>query len=140
MRPEHFQLHELVDRATFQSWGEGAWKLLNPDALEAIDGIRKFFAAPVTVNNWRWGGPFQYRGYRGPECPVGAPLSQHRRGNAFDCDVKGVPAAEARRIIMENQDNPCLVKIMRMEDGVNWLHIDCGTPPWGKTRIYLFQP
>jgi hypothetical protein len=138
-RPEHFQLYELVDRATFQKWGDNAWTLLNPNALEALEGIRNFFDSPVMVNNWYGGGPFQYRGYRGPECQIGAPLSQHRRGNAFDCDIKGLSASEAREIILANQDDPRLSKITRLEADVTWLHFDCGEVPKGKNRIYVFK-
>jgi hypothetical protein len=136
---EHFDLYELCDRTTFQKWGEEAWTLFHPDALDALDGIREFFNAPVTVNNWYGGGPFQYRGYRPHDCLVGASNSYHRRGMAFDLDVKGYDADDARRIICENQDNPLLAKIRRMEANVTWVHFDIGNIREGKNRIYLFK-
>lgn len=138
-RPAHFQLCELVDRVTHEKWGDTAWTLLNPIALEALEGIRMFFDVPVTVNNYHLGGRFQYRGYRGPECEIGAVHSRHRTGNAFDCDVRGYTAADARRIILENQDDPRLAKIQRLEADVNWVHFDCGEIPAGKSRIYVFK-
>lgn len=137
---KHFQLHELVDRATFQKYGEEAWKLFHQDALEALDGIREFFNTPVTVNNWWDGvGSFQYRGYRPPDCPVGAAHSYHRRGMAFDLDVKGYEADEVRTIILDNQDNPLLATIQRLEAGVRWVHFDVGEIRKGQGRIYLFE-
>jgi len=135
----HFELYELVDRATFQKWGQDAWSLFHPDLLLALDGIRDFFNAPVTVNNWYGGGPFQYRGYRGPECPIGAPASYHKNGMAADFDVQGYMAEDARRIIIENQDNELLQYITRMEKAVTWVHIDLAELRKDQKRIYLFK-
>lgn len=134
-----FTLPEIVDRATFLHWGEGAWSLFSPDLLFSLDGIREFFNAPVTINNWFGGGPFQYRGFRGPDCPVGVEHSYHKKGMAADFDVKGYTTEDARRIILENQDNPLLAKIQRMEGNVGWCHIDLGNPPKGRNRIYVFS-
>lgn len=121
---KHFKIQELVDKATFEKFGEKAWMFFRPEALEAIDDLRSFFGVPIIVNNWDEGGPFQYRGFRPRSCTVGAEYSQHRLGNAFDCDIKGVTAEEARKKILENQDNLKLMYITRIEDDVNWLHFD----------------
>jgi uncharacterized protein YcbK (DUF882 family) len=86
---KYFTLEELVDRATYQQWGKNAWTLFSPDLLYSLDGLREFFNTPITVNNWHNGGPYQYRGFRGPECAVGAKFSYHKRGMAVDFDVKG---------------------------------------------------
>jgi hypothetical protein len=137
---KYFQLHELIDRNTFQKYGEDCWHYLHADALESLDGIREFFNVPVTVNNWWEGkGSFQYRGYRPPDCTVGAISSYHKRGMAFDLDVKGHEAEEVRQAIFDNQNNPLLAKIQRMEAGVRWVHFDVGEVPKGKSRIYLFE-
>jgi uncharacterized protein YcbK (DUF882 family) len=136
---KHFELYELVDRATFEVRGEGAWDLLQPDLLYSLDGLRDFFNAPITVNNWYGGGPFQYRGYRGVNCQIGAAQSYHKKGMAADLDVEGYDAADVRRIILENQDNEFLQKIQRMEADVTWVHIDLGNPPKGRKRIYVFK-
>jgi len=105
--------------------GNHAWLLFQSNALIALEKLREFFGVPVTVNNWHIGGSFQYRGYRPPNCKVGAKISQHKFGNAFDCDIKGYTAEEARQKILANQDDPLLMKIMRLEGNVKWVHIDC---------------
>ena len=138
-RSKYFRLEELVDRATFQLWGEEAWTLIHPDLVLSIDGVREFFNAPVTINNWIFGGNFQYRGYRGPQCQIGAEHSYHKRGMAVDLDIKGYDAEETRRIIIENKNNPLFSYIQRMEDNVTWVHIDLGQIPLNKSRIYLFK-
>ena len=134
---KYFELYELVDRATFHSWGDDAWSLFNPDLLYSLDGIREFFGVPVYVNNWYNGhGNDQYKGYRPPNCPIGAVNSEHKKGNAADPVIQGYDAESARNLILENQDHPLLCKIMRMEKNVPWLHIDCKKV---KNRIHLFK-
>ena len=108
----------------------------NSKALVALDNLRDFFRASITVNNWHIGGRFQFRGYRPQDCKVGAKLSQHRLGNAFDCDIKGYTAEEARQKILQNQNNPLLEKIMRLEGKVGWLHFDLKPP---NNRIHVFS-
>jgi len=139
MKSTHFSLEELVDRDTFGTLGEKAWELLHPKAIIALDGIREFFGLPVTVNNWVFGGTMQYRGYRPAHCGIGAPQSYHRRGMAFDFDVKGLGAETVRERIVEAKDHPLLHLIQRMEAEVSWVHVDIGKVPEGKSRIYLFK-
>jgi hypothetical protein len=136
----YFKLEELVDRETFETLGEKAWDLFNPFALIALDDLREYFGVPITVNNWAKGGTMQWRGYRSTVCPIGAVHSQHRKGNAFDCTIKGHPAPEARAIIRAYQENELLQHITRLEDKVSWVHFDCALLPRGTKRIYLFQP
>ncbi len=134
---KHFKIYELVDQQTFARFGLQAWMLLNPVALQALDGIRNYFDAPVIVNNYHSGGTFQFRGLRPKSCPVGAEYSQHRLGNAFDCDIAGISAEEARREILSNANDPRLYPINCIEADVNWLHFDCRNIP---DRIRIVTP
>jgi len=139
VRALHFKLEELVDYDTFYTFGDKAWMLLHPDALAFIDGVREFFEAPVTVNDWLWDGLMQYRGYRPPHCMIGAQGSYHKRGKAFDFNVKNLTAEQVRKRILSSQENHLLCKINRMEADVDWVHADLGEVPEGKKRIYLFR-
>lgn len=136
---KHFQLYELVDKLTYETEGDDAWKYFKPEALEMLDNIREFFDYPITINNWKSGGQFSFRGYRPKTYPAKlSPMgSAHRTGGAFDMDIKGYTADEARHKIIQNQDHPLLLNIMRMEDNVSWLHVD--VLQTGKPRIYLFK-
>ena len=135
---KHFLVEELVDKETYQKMGNDALMLFNPAALRALDNLREFFGCPVTVNNWHVGGPFEWRGYRTKEkaAALGSPNSEHAKGNAFDCDIAGYTAEEARQKILANKNNALLVEIMRMEGGVNWLHFDLKPVP---ERIRVFK-
>jgi hypothetical protein len=139
MTCKHFSIEELVDRATFERLGDEAWDLFHPDILQALDGVREFFDKPVTVNNWKWGGLYQFRGYRPPDCPVGTKGSYHRKGEAIDFDVKDMLAGIVRGMILEHQNDMRLITIQRMEADVGWVHIDTGKVPEGRDRIYLFK-
>ena len=136
---KHFALYELVDKTTFHQYGEAAWQFFNPEALQALDDLRDFFNRPITINNWWDGkGSFQWRGFRTPEkaAELGAPHSQHALGNAFDCDIEGYDADEARKIIMANKDAENIKRIMRLEDKVGWVHFDLLKVT---DRIHLFR-
>jgi hypothetical protein len=135
---KYFKFEELVDQKTFFEQRENCWKLFNPEALIALDDLREYFGVPITINDWTHGGTMQWRGYRPANCPVGAPHSQHRVGNAFDCTIKEYTAMEARAIIIANQENEKLIRIMRLEDEVSWVHFDLYLQP-GEKRIYLFH-
>ena len=133
---EFFQLYELVDKNTYVVQGENAWKLFNPLALQALDNLRQYFGRPITVNNWHSGGRFQYRGFRPLDCPIGSKLSQHKLGNAFDCDVEGYTAEEVRWIVLNNKDHELFKLIQRIEDEVSWFHFDLKEV---KDRIKVFK-
>lgn len=139
MISRHFKVEELFDKETVQIYGADAWLFIPDESVMMVDGVRDFFGAPVTVNNWLWGGNFQYRGYRPLTCKIGAKNSYHRKCRAFDFDVKGLTAQDARNAILSNKDDERLSFITRMEADVNWVHIDNGPVPAGKERIYLFK-
>ena len=136
---KYFKAYELVDRKTYEKMGEDALSLFNPTALIMLDDFREFIEAPVTVNNWYFGGRHEWRGWRTKaKCiELGAPGSEHGKGNAFDLNVKDFTANEVRQIVRINQADPLLRLIMRMEDKVGWIHMDRKPV---KNRIYFFKP
>jgi hypothetical protein len=138
---KYFAVRELVDKATYELMEDNALKLFKPQALDALENLREFFGKNITVNDWSWGGQMQWRGYRTPAkaTELGFPHSQHAKGNAFDCSIQGYTAEEARAIIVAHQNDVLLQTIMRLEDGVSWVHFDLATPPPGSQRIYLFK-
>jgi hypothetical protein len=136
---KYFTIEEIVDERTFKEYGHKAWQLFPPDSLEMLDNLREFFDCPVTCNDWLQGGQFQFRGYRPAWCNVGTKGSAHRKGMAFDLDVEGLTAEQARIKILGDKDNPLLKHIKRIEGEVNWLHIDTMPPSQGKERIYVFS-
>lgn len=150
---KHFKSYEIVDIETYDRLGEeGSLALFKPIVLQALDDLWEFFnieyhkiygvnKVSITINDWKWGGKSQWRGLRTPEKAreLGAPKSRHICGDAFDCTIKGFTADEARKLIMQNKDNPLLINITRLEDKVSWLHWDMKPLVNGQKRIYLFK-
>jgi len=134
----YFTAKELVDRETYEQMGETALTLFNPEALIALDDLREFLNAPITVNNWHNGGALQWRGWRTKQkaTELGAPNSQHAKGNAFDCTISRLPASTVRAMILAHQDNELLRRITRIEGGVSWLHFDLKPV---ERRIHVFK-
>jgi hypothetical protein len=137
---KHFQPQELVDTETFNKWDKtenGIWFLFRPEALITLDNMREYFNSPITVNNWAIGGESQCRGFRPFSEPTGAKYSQHRLGNAFDCDIAGHTADEVREEILKNPDHDAFKFINCLEIGISWLHFDTRNI---QKRILLVQP
>lgn len=133
-----FQVRELVCPHTFSKWGERSWQFLDTAFLHNLLIIRRdILQAPMTCNHDGAG----QRGLRCNRCELvkdkdGVYLSSHVLGKAGDFTVQGLTAQEARSRI-RNMGH-LLPYPLRMEGGVNWLHIDT-LPQHGITsKVYEF--
>lgn len=136
---KYFQVSELVCRHTFSQWGERSWQFLDTAYLHNLLVIRRdILQAPMICNH----DGAEQRGLRCNRCELvkektRAYLSSHVLGKAGDFTVKGLTAQEARSRIRNNADR--LPYPLRMEGGVNWLHIDT-LPQFGVTaKVYEFS-
>jgi len=115
-----FVIVEFVSRNIFARYGNLSTRFINPWCVRVAQQIRDRFDKPVTINNWYWGGPFQYSGFREAECEEGALNSPHKRGQAIDLRVKGVDYQEVRK---ELKDNYREYRIGLLEEGNSgWNH------------------
>lgn len=134
-----FDVKELVCDHTYAKWGEKSWQFLATDYLHNLLVIRRdILQVPMMCNH---DGADQ-RGLRCNLCPLvcektGVYLSGHILGKAGDFTVQGMTAQEARSRIRNNAH--LLPYPLRMEGGVNWLHIDT-IPQYGITdKVYEFK-
>ncbi|MEM5810156.1 MAG: D-Ala-D-Ala carboxypeptidase family metallohydrolase [Candidatus Aenigmatarchaeota archaeon] len=128
LKSKYFKIEELVDKATFEKFGENAWWMISEKAIIMLDNFREFIGRPVIVNNWKTGGQYQYSGFRPRNCETGAEYSQHRFGRAFDIKITGMTSQEIYKKILENKEHPLLKNITAIEDislTPTWVHIDC---------------
>jgi len=132
---KYFKIQELVDRKTFEEKGEESFSYFNKEALIALDDLREFFGKSIVVNNWASGGKLQWRGLRLPACKEFSEGSQHSVGNAFDCTIVGLTAAEARELILLHKNDKLLKRITRLEGNVRWLHFDL-KPAVNRIRVF----
>jgi hypothetical protein len=146
---KHFIIKEFVPPDVWDAEGEQSISHIDERLLITADQIWEHFNSiykgkekfSITVNDWCYGGKFKYRGYRPPNCTIGAAHSMHRKIDghkcgAFDCDIKGFTANEARLEIIENRAK--FPHLTRMENLVSWLHGDIKVT--NKPEIVLFQP
>lgn len=143
-KPIHFSAAELVPKTLYQNYKSrgDAWilrVLFDERLLKTIDTIRCNFG-PMTINDWSWGGKNQWRGFRSPQCGVGATLSQHRFGRAVDMIPKHVHPDEIRDDIIEDQMGRAYRHIGGLEMNISWLHIDVrGRDQNGKIMLFNFK-
>lgn len=141
-RPEFFELYEMLPRDFYAAWypvrAENLWSIFDPILLAAADGLRARYG-PMVINTWFWGGPNQYRGYRPPACAIGAPLSMHRFGRALDLVPTRTTAEAIRAEIRRHPSDPVFQRVSRVENNVDWLHIDRANVP-GSLTTRFFNP
>ena len=119
-----FEVYELVDQETYQILGEKSWWMLNDKAVKGLFELRKAIGKPITVNNWYWGGNLENRGYRSIYSTTGGKFSQHRVGNAFDINVKGMTPQEVYHYIVKNYQKFGITTIENIQHTPTWTHID----------------
>lgn len=137
--------YELVSSRVYKREKGNVYHLFTAKLLASVDQVYHFFRhyynndTKIVINDWFTGGQFKYRGYREPECKIGASYSEHKFGNAVDFDVyrkdKRLNPEDVRHMILGHRDQ--FLYITRMETDVNWVHIDCKAT--GMKDIYLFK-
>ena len=137
---KNFTIQELVCREVYNKWGERAWQFLDTNLLEVLLVLRRdILQVPLVCNDWKFGGKNTQRGLRCNTCQLvkskTAPyLSMHIFGKAVDLVSAKMTAEKMRKLIQEKSVKlPCNVRI---EGGVNWLHID--VMDMG-TKVYEFN-
>ena len=130
---KYFRIEELVPVAIAKNYKEKAWMFLDEDALITLDQLREKFGK-IKVNDYLFGGKNQFRGLRPQNCKIGAKLSQHRFGRAFDCIFLDANIDDVRAYITANEDEFPYINAIEM--GVSWLHFDTRNIK----RIMTFNP
>ena len=124
-KPDNFELYELLDKVTYHTtmhYGDTRWQWFDDRALITLEKLREW-AGTTLINDWYWGGENQWGGLRPLNCPVGALMSQHRFGRAFDPKFVFKTADEVREYILSNRDK--FPYITCLEFGIPWTHFDC---------------
>ncbi len=143
IKPQYFELHELVCKHIYDKYGNQAWQFLDPRLIITIDWVRKQLNKPITINDYKWGGNDTQSGVRCNLCSFVKSktdkgivyMSAHCTANAVDFSVEGMTAEEVRNWLVRNQED--LPYSIRLEAGVNWVHLDCND---AGQKVYIFNP
>ena len=133
MKSKYFKIQELVSKQTYEKYGEKSWIFLDERLILTLDALREYFNAPITVNNWLWGGNLQQRGLR-TNCDEivknktlknSLYVSQHCLGKAVDFNVKNHKVKDVYKVILENPKAfPYIKRIENINKTPTWVHID----------------
>ena len=124
---ENFKIQELVCKHCYNKFGDKSWQFLSTELLSTLYILRtKVLKQPMIVNH----ANLTQRGLRCNMCSLVRTkkyiyLSAHVLGKAVDFTVPGKTADQVRQIIKDNIDK--FEYPIRLEEGVNWVHIDCYT-------------
>ena len=146
--PKYFKLYELIP-AEFHQKAKSLkdriklWWCLDGRILRTADVLRERYGKLI-CNDWYWRTSFnspeihgnEYRGWRPPNCPVGAVMSSHKWGRALDLIPLECTVEEIRNDIINNPTSFKYIKAIEME--VPWLHIDCRS--WYENKILKIYP
>lgn len=137
---KYFHIKDLVCNHVFSKFGELAWDFLQTEYLHTILVLRtEILNKPMICNNYL---SAQYqRGLRCNMCNIvsskkTAYMTAHIQGNAGDFTVYGYTAEQTRNIIVAQKDK--LPYNIRLEGGVNWLHVD--TRNYTTNKVVIFKP
>ena len=147
---QYFETYEIASSYVCNTKQPSEIYALFDDKLQdlivwAREGIGRAFYA----NNWmvheklKQSNPglvkFSQRGYRtndDPDCKRQkfVTKSAHFEGKALDFDVQGMTAQQVRHWLKEHANEA--PHPFRVEEGVNWVHMDCR----GNVKGYFFNP
>lgn len=140
MKAKHFKLYELLPESEYKDEDHG-WEKIDSRQIEVLDWIRGLLGIPLTANTWYNGGNRHWSGGRTPNSPYYTKGSYHsirpdRPVMATDLVSDKMTADEMRAKIIANASS-CPHHI-RIERGVNWLHVDVAGNP--QSKVTLFNP
>lgn len=127
--PDNLELYEILPKEFYEEnidyYGKSLWMMFDYRLLLTYHYMRREFGTAI-LNTWYWGGQHQYRGWRPFDSDVGAKLSQHKWGRAFDIIFKYHTADEVRKRILASPHSAPFKFITGIEMEVSWVHLDVG--------------
>jgi len=139
---EHYGLEELYPQRFFgrNKSKINLWKLWDERILKTFDMLKMTYSPddPVLINDWLWGGNFQYSGFRPFTCPEGAEFSMHKWFKAGDLKFSNY---DVQKIIKDIKKDPFAepfqyITCIEVGKEITWLHVDSRN--WDKEKDGLF--
>jgi len=145
MISKNYDVRELVPPEIYNRFGPDSVRYVSQDVVDFLEWISDYLKVHVIVNNWHFfqanpkptgkeewfldGHIYKNSGFRMPDCPEGANLSQHKFKDAIDCKASGFETGTIRGIVIENFES------LKERFGVSTIEID--TPTWDHVSFCL---
>lgn len=138
----NFPIFELVNKATYDRYGSQAFTFLDQNILAVIQAIRDMKGKGIKVNDWKYGGKLQYRGYDDGGFRGVNSKSQHRFGRALDWNIPGENSLTTIKWVEKNSKailekaglDPKKYTLWIEKNTNGWIHIDLRSDP---TKVNL---
>ena len=114
------EVHKLL-KAKGAFWRE--WLLFDSRLLQVADELRATFGK-CTVNDWFWGGQFNWSGFRTSEYEGSKLFSQHSHGRALDMKFGRNKLEKIQSKIIDDRLTWKEIKGLEKGEKVTWLHVD----------------
>jgi len=145
-KTKHFKIEELISQPLYELFKISGklyqlWGCFDDRILKTADALREHYGKAY-INNWLWGGNNHDKGFRTFDCEIGAVWSQHKFGRALDLWFENYTSEKIREeisaAIPESLEKSGLHFIRRIEEDVDWLHVDLMNT--GQKEIVFFEP
>ena len=136
MESKHFSIKEFVPEYIYLKYGDFSRRFLDPNLVKLCNFLRERFGKAY-INNWAWGGDYDFRGFRTPKSKYFSETSQHTAGRAADMIFYDYTSEEIRRWLEDNWEKEGLGFPITVEEGVDWLHVDVR---WSNKLFNSFYP
>lgn len=120
----------------FERFGEDAWRFVDPRLVECFNAVREYLGKSMTLNDYYRGGDRRWSGIRTSASKYYSQFSAHSFGMAGDA-VGDFNYDHLRDDIRNG--TLVLPYPVRLELGVNWLHLDVAHTGTGN-RVIAFKP
>ncbi len=164
---KNFDIREFVPKFIWEQYGMNSTWFIQEKVVKLAQFYKDFFTkyfknkdtnvkeVLICINNWHY-APLEtwqeYRGFRPCSYIKGSKLSQHRLGNAFDCDIiikyndgtkKEGNYQQIHHIILKEYEQMFFDNGLRAIEDISiaktWLHSDCRWIPSQK-EILVVKP
>ncbi len=137
--PKYFKIQEVVSPYVYNTVTnkDQLWWLFDDRLLKTADMLRDKYG-PIIINNWAQG--LKYSGFREESSTIGAKMSQHKHGRAFDLHPTKVTAEKMREDLLADPWAEEFQYITCIEINVSWFHMDVRN--WNKKQdgVFIVKP
>jgi hypothetical protein len=136
---KHFFLDEFFPKETYLAKEKEELIVMIDPVIPAASQLLRNEFGPAIANNWWYSNLTEHRNYAGwrpKTCTVGALKSTHKEGKAVDLIFANASAYDVRDYILKNDKRFFDLGIRRLEQDVDWVHMD--TKGIAKQKTILF--